>query len=310
MQHGDNKYPLRGVLAMIAACTVWGLSALYYRLIVHVPPLEVLGHRTLWSLVFLFALLVVRGRVAELLGMFRSRRMLTMVALAGLLISINWAVFIFSVQIGKLMESSLGYYIFPLVAVVLGLVVQGEQPSKWQGIAVGLATLAVVVLTLGLGVAPWISLILALTFGLYGLIKARLGADAVVGVAAEVLILAPLALVWLWGVHTQGWTGVAEREGGFFGLNRDGVLLMLSGLLTGLPLVMMGYALRNLRLSTVGLVQYLNPTLQFATAFVLFSEPFTRWHGIAFALIWTGLAIYSWDSVRQDRRARKSRIKS
>lgn len=291
----------RGILAMVAACSIWGLSALYYRLIEHIPPLEVLSHRTIWSLVLLTLYLIVRGRFRQLVRLMSSRRSLAVVAASGLLISINWFIFIFSVQQGRVLEASLGYYIFPLVAVALGYLFLGERLSRWQTAAVALAVLAVAVLTAGLGVAPWISLGLAFSFGFYGVVKSRIRADPVLAVTAEVAVLSPLALIWIWGVSTQGWTGLVGRAGGFFGQGADTWLLIGSGLMTGVPLVLMGYAINQLRLSTVGLVQYLNPTLQFAIAVTLFSQPVTVWHLIAFPLIWVGLAIYSWDSIHRER---------
>lgn len=291
----------RGILAMVAACTIWGLSAIYYHLIEHIPPLEVLSHRTVWSLVLLTFYLVVRRRFGQLVKLMSSRRSLLVVAVSGLLISINWFIFIFSVQQGRVLEASLGYYIFPLVAVALGYLFLGERLSRWQRAAVALAVLAVGVLTAGLGVAPWISLGLAFSFGFYGMVKSRIKADPVLAVTAEVVVLSPLALIWIWGVSTQGWTGLVGRAGGYFGQGADTWLLIGSGLMTGVPLVLMGYAINQLRLSTVGLVQYLNPTLQFAIAVTLFSRPVTVWHMIAFPLIWLGLAIYSWDSIQRER---------
>ena len=292
----------RGILAMVAACTIWGLSAIYYHLIEHIPPLEVLSHRTIWSLVLLTAYLIIRGRFRQLVRLMSNRKSLAIVVASGLLISINWFIFIFSVQLGRVIETSLGYYIFPLVAVALGYLFLGERLSRWQGAAVALAVLAVLVLTAGLGVAPWISLGLAFSFGFYGLVKARIKADAVLAVTAEVAVLSPLALVWIWGVNTQGWTGLVGRTGGFFGHDAvDTWLLIGAGLVTLVPLVLLGYAVNQLRLSTVGLVQYLNPTIQFVIAVTLFSQPVTPWHMIAFPLIWLGLAVYSWDSIQRER---------
>ncbi len=286
---------------MVAACTAWGLSALYYHLIDHIPPLEVLAHRTIWSLVLLTAYLIARGRFRQLVRLMSNRKSLAIVAVSGLLISVNWFIFISSVQWGRVIESSLGYYIFPLVAVALGYLFLGERLSRWQRAAVALAILAVLVLTAGLGVAPWISLGLAFSFGFYGLVKSRMKADPVLAVTAEVAILSPLALFWIWGVSTQGWTGLVGRSGGFFGQGADTWLLIGSGLLTGVPLVLMGYAVNHLRLATVGLVQYLNPTLQFVIAVTVFDKTMTLWHMIAFPLIWIGLAVYSWDSMRRDK---------
>lgn len=292
---------IKGIAAMVLACVIWGFSAIYYKQIAHVPPLEVLSHRTLWSLVFLFGLLAYTRRLGEIRALLSDKRSLMIIGVAALVITVNWFTYILSVQIGRLVESSLGYYIFPLVAVVLGYLFLGERLAWLQWVAVGLAACAVVLLTMGLGVAPWISLILAGSMGIYGLAKKSLAAGPVVSVMGEVIVLAPLAMIWLWGVHQLGWTGLVGREGGFFGDGWDSGLLMLAGPLTAGPLVLMSYAMKRLTLASVGLLQYLNPTLQFGVGVLIFMEPFTKWHFIAFGMIWAGLALYSLQSLRQDR---------
>lgn len=293
----------KGVLAMIAACTVWGLSALYYDQLDAVPPLEVLAHRTLWSAIFFSVVLAFQGRLRELPRLMRGRRALITLT-AALMISANWFLFIFSIQVGHAMQASLGYYIFPLVAVLIGMLAFGERIGAAQAVAVALAVLAVLVLTIGLGVAPWISVTLAVTFGVYGLIKKRLDAGPVVSVTAEVLMLAPLSFIYLAGLQTGAWGGGAPVE---FGHDlRVSLLLAFSGILTGGPLILFSYAARRVNMATVGLIQYLNPTLQFLVATLILGEAFTRWHLIAFALIWTALAIYSVQTLRQDREARRA----
>lgn len=293
----------KGVAAMAFACAVWGLSPLYYKLLADVPPLEVLSHRTLWSLLFFGLLLTAQGRLAVAFRLVAGRS-LGWVMLAAVMISANWFLFIYSVQVGHTVEASLGYYIFPLVAVLIGVLVFGERLSRGQGVAVGLAVLAVLTLTLGLGVAPWIALALATTFGGYGLLKKRLSAGPVVSVTAEVLLLAPLAAGWLWAVHAGAVTEFG-RPGGMFGDSAaTSALLAFSGVLTAGPLVLFSYASRRIGMATLGLVQYLNPTLQFLCAVLVFAEPFTPWHAAAFTLIWAALALYSVESLRQDRVAR------
>lgn len=283
------------------ACTIWGLSALYYKLIDHVPPLEVLSHRTLWSLVFLLALLAFTQRLGEVRALMTCLRNIVLITVAAGMISINWFTYILAVQIDRVVESALGYYIFPLVAVAFGYLFLAERLSKRQSLAVGLAAVAVVILTIGLGVAPWISLILAVSMGFYGLAKKSLAAGPVVSVLAEVILLAPFALIWLYGVHSLNWFGVTARAGGYFGQGVDTVLLMLAGPLTAGPLVLMSYAMKRLTLASVGLVQYLNPTLQCAVGVLIFLEPFTQWHLVAFVLIWAGLALYSYEAHHEGR---------
>lgn len=298
----------KGIAAIIVACTVWGLSPLYYKLLEHVPPLEVLSHRTLWSLAMFGLLLAVQGRLGHLPALFRGQSAL-LVALAALVISVNWGGFILSVQIGMVVEASLGYFIFPLAMVVLGRVLFGEVITRGKAIALALATTAVLTLTLGLGVAPWLSLLLGGTFAIYGVIKKTMTSGPIVSVTAEVLILAPVAIIWLLGTHFAGWQGIVGRTGGVFGTDWwDSVLLVVSGLITAVPLVLFSYASRRLALSTVGLVQYLNPSLQFTGAVVVLGETVTIWHMIAFPMIWLALAIYSAEAYRHDRASRRAVI--
>ncbi|MDM7968777.1 MAG: EamA family transporter RarD [Paracoccaceae bacterium] len=291
----------KGVAALVAACMVWGLSGLYYKLLAHVPPIEILAHRTLWSLVFFTLVLLVQGRLSHLRAALGSVRAVGIVVFAAVMISTNWFVFILSIQIGKATEASLGYYLFPLVAVGIGRVIFGERLSRMQALAVALAALAVTVLTLGLGAAPWIALVLSMSFGLYGLVKKRLSAGPVVSVTAEVLVLSPVALIVLALAH--------RGDGGAFGADlADSLLLMFAGILTAGPLMLFSYASKRVRMGTVGLVQYINPTLQFVVAVMVFSEPFSSWHLIAFALIWAALALYSASSVSLERAARRARV--
>ncbi|RXV62222.1 EamA family transporter RarD [Roseovarius sp. A46] len=289
----------KGIVAMVATCTVWGLSGIYYKLLAHVPPIEILAHRTLWSCAFFALVLLAQGRISMLGRALAGRRSVLSIALAALMISTNWFVFITSIQVGRAMEASLGYYIFPLVAVLLGALAFRERLGRAQLFAVGLALCAVVTLTLGLGVPPWIALVLASSFGLYGLVKKGLSVGPVVSVTAEVLLLSPIALTVLWYFHSSG-------NGAFTANWRDSLLLAFSGILTGTPLIMFSYATKRVTLATVGLVQYLNPTLQFLVATLIFLEPFSFWHAVAFAMIWTALAIYTTASLRQDRAARRA----
>ena len=294
--------PVKGIAAMLAACTVWGLSAIYYKLLVHVPPLEVLAHRTVWSCVFFAGILLVQGRLGLIGGALSERRNLALLLFAALMISTNWLCFITSVQIGRALEASLGYYIFPLVSVLFGAIFFRERLGRAQWLAVGLAALAVTVLTVGLGAAPWVALLIACTFGLYGVAKKKLSTGPVVSVTAEVLLLVPLAIGVLIHAHGAG-------QGHFTQSGRDALLLIGSGPLTATPLILFSYATKRVRFGTVGLVQYLNPTLQFLVATFLFQEFFSPWHAIALPLIWTALAIYTASSLRHERAARRSRIK-
>jgi chloramphenicol-sensitive protein RarD len=297
--------PQKGTLAMVCACIVWGLSSLFYKLLTHVPAIEVLAHRTLWSVVFFVLLLAFQQRLSHLRPLLLGRAGL-ITGFAALMMSLNWFFFIFSVQNGHTVEASLGYYIFPLVAVAIGVLGFNERLRPVQTAAIALAFVAVVGLTAGLGVAPWIALVLAVTLALYGVAKRFIGAGPLVSVATEVIILLPAALAWLILAHL-GYTPAAMGQGGQFGHDaQTSGLLMLSGLMTATPLVLFSYATKRVSMTTVGLIQYLNPTLQFFCAVLVFAEPFTLWHQIAFALIWAALVVYSLDMALRERASRKA----
>lgn len=287
----------KGIWAMVMACLIWGTAPVYYKLLAHLPAIDVVAQRTLWSLVTFLALLALQGRLRDLRLALASPRAVAVIGFAALMISVNWTLFILSVGWGRVTEASLGYYFYPLVAVLIGVLAFGERLTRVQGAAVVLAGLAVALLTWGLGAAPWIAMALATSFGLYGLVKKRLAVGAVVSVTAEVLILAPIALAIL-GLHTVQGRGVALLSWPDWGL------LALSGALTATPLILFSYATTRVRMATVGLVQYLNPTLQFICAVLIFGEPFGPWHAIAFGLIWVAVAVYSLAALRQDRAAR------
>ena len=291
----------KGVWAMIAACCLWGVSPIYYDLLDHVPPTEIFAHRTLWSFLFFALVLLGQGRITAIGAALRDGRAALRVVMAACLISFNWLVFIIAIQIDMAIEASLGYFIFPLLTVLLGVVVLREPMNAGQGVAVALAALAVGVLSLGLGVAPWVALLLGASFSLYALIKKGLALGPVVSVTAEVMLFSPVAAAILIWHHAHGGGG---DGGGAFGASLlDSVILVASGVMTALPLILLSYATKRAALATIGLVQYLNPSLQFLVATLIFLEPLSRWHMIAFAMIWVALAIYSWSSLRRDRAA-------
>ena len=290
----------KGFWAMTAVCVTWGLSPIFYHALAAVPVIEVLAHRTLWSLALFLLILGYQRRLPELWGAITGP-WAGRIALAALLISANWGVFIWAVGSGHVVQSSLGYYIYPLIAVLLGVVIFRERLGRTQALAVLIAMAAVILLTWGLGVAPWISLALAITMGLYGVVKKSLPLGPTLSVAAEVALLAPLALIWL---ILQGGGVLPGARPLSFGTG-SGVtfLLIFSGVITAIPLVLFAYAARRVEMTTMGLMFYLNPTLQFLCAVAVFGEPVTRWHMIAFAMIWTAILIYTAASIRQARRA-------
>ena len=281
--------PVKGAIAMLLACLTWGFAPLYYSFLSHLGPEEILSHRTLWSVVTFVSVIAVTGRRRETLRVLKLPKTMALILLAGVMIGINWYVFIFSVGAGRVTESSLGYYIFPLVMVLLGLVVFRETLSKLQWMSVALAVIAVIVLTYGLGRAPWLAMIISFTFGIYGLLKRIIKVDSVISVTLEVVLLLPFAVAYLC----------------WFGSMPDAptlALLMFSGLITAGPLMLMTYATQTVRMATVGLVQYLNPVLQFFCAIVLLGEVLTSWHIIAIGLIWIALAFYTVAVLKAERK--------
>jgi len=293
----------KGVAAIIAASTIWGLSPIYYKQLSHIPSLEVLAHRVWWSLVLFAIILAAQSRLGEVRKALSSRRNFGLIAVAATMVSVNWFLFIFAIQIGRTTETSLGYFVYPLVAVVIGRFGFGERLGAAQWLAVGLAFFAVSLLTYGLGVAPWISIALAVTFALYGTIKKELPVGPVISVTCEILLYAPLALAVIVVAQMGG-------QGGFGSNWRDSLLLIISGPITAIPLIFFSAAAKRVAMSTVGLVAYLNPILQFFCAVVIFGEPFGPWHAIAFPMIWVALTIYSLSALAQDRTARRASLSS
>ncbi|MDU9003612.1 EamA family transporter RarD [Sedimentitalea todarodis] len=289
----------KGILAMIGAAGIWGISPIYYKLLAHIPAPEVMAHRTFWSLVFFAGVLAYQGRLGDMGLVLRNPRRFGLIVLASLMVSTNWFLFIYATQIDRNTETSLGYYIYPLVAVLVGRFAFGERLGGAQWLSVALAAGAVAVLALGLGSLPWISLTLATTFALYGVIKKLLPVGPIVSVTCEVLIAVPIALAVVFWLYMNGAVSPSYSVG-------DAVLLVASGPTTAFPLILFTIAARRVPMATVGLLQYLNPTLQFLCAVVLFGEVFTPYHQIAFPMIWIALAVYSVATLRHDRATRRA----
>jgi chloramphenicol-sensitive protein RarD len=283
-------HSLTGVLNALGCFSIWGLFPIYFKLLGQVPALEVLAHRILWSMVVLLALILVQGQWPALRAEFRDGRRLSFYLLTTLLISTNWLLYIWAVQHGRILEASLGYYINPLVNVVLGVLFLHERLHPRQWAAVALAGVGVGALIVGYGTAPWIALSLALSFGSYGMLRKKAGHPATLGLGVETALLAPVALLFLLALATHG-TGAFGA-----GDAHTDVLLLATGLITVAPLLMFLKATRLLRLSTVGLIQYMTPTLQFLLAVAVYREPFTAIHMAAFGCIWLALALYSADA--------------
>ncbi len=282
----------RGAACGAAAFLWWGILPLYFKALGGVAPVEVLTHRIVWSFAFLFVLLAGRRKLRETWSLLRDPRTLATMAVTTCLIATNWLVFIWSIAHARLVEASLGYFINPLVNVAFGAVFLRERLRRPQLAAVGLAALGVAWLTVRQGRAPWIALVLAVTFAVYGLLRKLARPNGVQGLALETTLLAPLAVAWMLRAHGRG-----ELAFGHEGL-RVTLLLGAAGPLTALPLVWYAEGVRRLRLATMGFLQYLSPSLQFLLAVLAFGEPFTRTHAVGFGAIWGALALYVWDTAR------------
>lgn len=282
-----------GLAFGIGSYTLWGVLPLYIHLLKGVPALQVLAHRVLWSLALLLVLIFVLRRAKGIIAAARGRTLLLLVGSA-LMIAINWIVYIWAVQNDHVLEASLGYFINPLVNVALGFAFLGERLRRLQGVAIAIAAAGVIVLAVSGGGALWLSLLLALSFGLYGLLRKVAAIDALGGLTVETLLLAPFSVALL--LHA-GQTGTAA----FGQSDHLDMLLALAGVVTALPLLLFAAAARRLPLATLGLLQYIAPTLQFAEAVLIFGEPMHTVHIVTFALIWIGCALYAFDAIRAAR---------
>ncbi len=285
----------RGFFFALSAYTLWGFLPLYMKAVAYVPSIEVLAHRIIWSVPVAGLLLLVLGRTADIKVALRSPRTLAMAAVTAGTISINWGLYVWAVAAERTVETALGYYINPLVSIALGAVLLGERLNRLQMIAVGLAAVAVAILTFTADGLPWISLVLAFSFATYGYLRKTLPIGPSQGFFLEVLILSPVAiavLVWL------QWQGTLR-----FSLSHPGefALLLLAGPVTAVPLILYAFGAKLLRISTIGIMQYVAPTLIALIAVFVFGEPFGIERVIAFGLIWTALALYTWSMFRAPR---------
>ena len=283
-----------GLAAGIAAYGLWGIAALYWKLLTGVDPVEIIAHRATWGLATFLLLTAITGQLAALRGALADRRTLAVMALSGALLSLNWGVFVAAIVSGHLLDASLGYFINPLVSVALGMLVLGERLRRLQWLAIALAAAGVVLLTWRAGGVPWIALVLALSWGLYGLVRKTARVDALVGSTVETILLAPVAIAYLAIAGVQ--LGRADAA--------THALLVGTGAVTAIPLVLFTVAARRLPLSTLGFLQYLAPTGQFLLAVLAFGEPIAPGELAAFALIWTALAVFTID-LRRVARSRR-----
>jgi chloramphenicol-sensitive protein RarD len=285
----------RGLTLGIAAYGLWGLAPLYWGLLRSVDPVEVLAHRIVWGMLAFAVIAALFGAMPGVRRALRERTSLGVLLLTGSLLACNWGVFIWSVVHGRLLESSLGYFINPLVNVLLGTLVLRERLRPGQWFAIALAALGVTMVAARAHGFPWIAIFLACSFGTYGLLRKTARVDALVGSTLETLFLTPLGVAYLLYLHTHGGTAFSRGD---LGLS---LLVLATGVVTAVPLVWFTASARLLPLAVLGLLQYLSPTGHFLTAVFVFGEPFTRSDLLAFGCIWSGLLVFSFDLWRSAR---------
>ena len=286
-----------GLICGVFAYGLWGLLPVYLKALGDVTPMEIVGHRILWSVPFGALILTFRKQWGETFKAFASPRMVLLLGFSAAVIGGNWLVYVWAVANDRVLQASLGYYINPLMFVAAGVFVLKEKLNRLQMAAVAMASFGVAVLTFGAGVFPWVSMILAFSFTAYGYVRKMLNVGAMPGLFIETAVLSPFALIFL--IWFAGSHGLAFGQGD---LKLD-LLLIAAGPVTVLPLMLFALAARRLRFTTLGFLQYIGPTGQFLLG-LYYGEPFTLYHAVCFGLIWSALAVLSIDAVRQNRKAR------
>ena len=290
------KSQLAGIGFGLLAYVIWGFFPLFFRQLSHVSPMDVLSNRAVWACVFVAILLTLRQRWGKVLAILRTPRQFAMLALAALLVGSNWLMFLWAVAHQQVVASSLGYFLTPLINILLGLIVLKERLNRLEWISVAFAVAAIANEVLTLGSLPWVSLFLAATFGTYGLVRKQVPVDAISGLWLETLAMLPICgLYALWEAQSGHMVFAAQDAS-------TAALLVGAGILTALPLMAFAAATQRLDLATVGMLMYINPTMQFVTAVWLFGEPMQTERLISFGLIWIGLFIFSWSMWQKYRR--------
>lgn len=289
-----------GIFTGLLTYVMWGFIPLFFKLLSDVLPLEILAQRIIWAAVFMLLAVMFTKKwqsfIVIITGIFRSPKQLLLMLLVALLISTNWFVFIWAINHNHILQTSLGYYINPIVSILLGVIFLKERLSRAQVVAVILAFAGVMVMTLSLGAFPSLSLILAFSFGFYGLLKKKMDIPAIEGLTIETLFVAPFALI-LWGYYICSNQSFVTNNATVV----SWLLVICSGLVTAVPLLLFAFTARKVTLSMLGFMQYIAPTISLLLGVFIYNEAFTRTHAISFALIWLGLLIYSVATIRRHR---------
>jgi chloramphenicol-sensitive protein RarD len=286
----------RGFVLGVAAYLLWGLFPLYWPLLEPAGAIEILAHRVLWSVITMAVLVLALRRTPQLRAIFADRRRRSLLLVAAAVIAVNWGTYIWGVNNHRVVETSLGYFINPLVTVLMGVFILGERLRRCQWIAIGIASVAVVGITVEYGHPPWVALVLAFSFGTYGLAKKQAGVEAVESLTFETLALVPLAAIYL--------AVLGARGDGHFTTDGTGhaLLLVSTGLITAVPLICFGAAAIRVPMTTIGLLQYLAPVLQFLLGVAVLGEHMTTMRWVGFGLVWVALAIFTVEALRHRQR--------
>ncbi|MFG1488042.1 EamA family transporter RarD [Oceanospirillum sp. HFRX-1_2] len=292
----EDKDLRQGIYFALAAYTIWGIAPVYFKAVGHVPAFEVLVHRIIWSVLFLLLFIGFTGRLGKVVAVFKQPRLLGGLVITALIISLNWLVFIWAVAEGRILETSLGYFINPLISVFLGMIFLSERLRPMQWLALSFAAMGVLYQLIEFGSLPWVGLVLAFSFGFYGLLRKQLVVEAVPGLFIETLIVLPVGLISLFWMQSQGLLVFGHQS-----LQTD-LLLVAAGLVTTFPLLFFAGAARRLPLSMIGFVQYLAPSITFVLAVFVYHEPMDASKLITFAMIWFGLLLFTGESHLNSRK--------
>lgn len=301
MKNTNNVYDstLVGFIYGIAAYMLWGFLPLYWKLLDQLPATEILAHRILWSFVFMCVILSFNGQFKGCIQVLKNRSNIVRILCATILITINWGLYIWAVTSDRILESSMGYYMNPLIVVVLGVVILKEKLNIWQVVSLIMAAIGVCIITISYGRIPWVSLMLALSFALYGLIKKTIPVGSTIGLGLETAFLTPFVLAYIMirqvsGIGALGTISTATT-----------IILMGSGVATALPLLWFSKGAKRIPLSSIGFLQYISPTISLLLGVFVYKEQFTQTHMLSFGFIWCGLIIYSISQVNQMRKKDK-----
>lgn len=294
----------QGIVYALLAYITWGLLPLFWKIFASMSSWEILGHRVVWSFVFVALLLLVKKQWGAFRAVCRNKNNITPIVWCSLLISMNWLIFIWAVNHDHVVETSLGYYMNPLINVLLGVLFLKEKLGRSEWIAIALAAIGVIILTVSYGSIPWVSLSLALSFGLYGLVKKRMSMDPLFSLAGEVIVVLPIALIYLVYLGMNGSSTMGTLS------TWQTILLLLMGVATCMPLFWFAQAARRLSLTTIGFVQYVAPTISLFIGVVLYNESFTSVHMVSFSFIWGALLLFTGSSLKRNANMLKANAKA